>query len=66
MKKPSKPAEKTPLEMAAMACCRRVYGARCPCVNAPSVCPSMRSAALAAIAAVSPELAQHLINEAAL
>jgi hypothetical protein len=65
MKKPSKPVEKTPLEIAAMACCHRVYGAKCPCVNSPSVCPSMQSAALAAITAVDPELARRLINQAA-
>lgn len=55
--------EKTTLERAAVAVCRRVYGARCPCENAPSVCQSMRGAALAAAAAIEPEIAERLLRE---
>jgi hypothetical protein len=47
-------SEKTPLERAAVAICRRVYGARCPCEGAPSVCQSMESAARAALSTACP------------
>lgn len=63
LKKPAPPVEKTTLERAAIAVCRRVYGARCLCDESQSVCVSMLSAAKVAVSIAAPAAMPELIAE---
>lgn len=52
-KKPQPAPERTILEQAAIAACKRLNKTGCPCERAPGVCVDMKSAIISAVRAVA-------------